>query len=158
MIHEFTKENIETIGKVLGTKPKPLGDDVYRLEVRDEESNNKLALEIHLGMDVDGELMNMVSVYAQNTFLQLHNCTAFVASDMLQQVTFFGKQEERISGLIVEKEAGCSLYANVDEAILKGDFTQLPEDLMMCSIALSLTETIDADGFSFDDPDNDKDS
>jgi hypothetical protein len=38
----------------------------------------------------------------------------------------------------------------VDEAIKSGDFTQLPEDLMMCGIALSLTESMD-DDFSFED-------
>ncbi|WP_020402179.1 hypothetical protein [Gracilimonas tropica] len=149
MIHQFTKENIETIAKVLGTKAKPLGNDVFRFEVKSEdEPSRKLALEIHLGLDVNGEQMNMVSVYAFNTFLQLHNCTAFVASDMLQQVTFFGKSGTKTSGLIVEKTAGCSLYANVDDAIISGDFTELPEDLMMCGIALSLTESMD-DGFSF---------
>ncbi|MCP9292547.1 MULTISPECIES: hypothetical protein [Gracilimonas] len=148
MIHQFTKENIDTIGKVLGTKPKPLGNDVFRFEVKNEEEPRKLALEIHLGLDVNDEQMNMVSVYAYNTFLQLHNCTAFVASEMLQQVTFFGKSGEKTSGLIVEKTAGCSLYANVDHSILSGDFTQLPEDLMMCGIALSLTESMD-DDFTF---------
>ncbi|MBO6586225.1 MAG: hypothetical protein JJ953_08990 [Gracilimonas sp.] len=148
MIHQFTKENIDAIGKVLGTKPKPLGNDVFRFEVKNEEEPRKLALEIHLGLDVNDEQMNMVSVYAYNTFLQLHNCTAFVASEMLQQVTFFGKSGEKTSGLIVEKTAGCSLYANVDHSILSGDFTQLPEDLMMCGIALSLTESMD-DDFTF---------
>lgn len=148
MIHQFTKENIDTIGKVLGATPKPLGEDVFRIEVRNEEENRRLALEIHLGLDVNGERMNMVSVYSYNTFLQLHNCTAFVASDILQQVTFFGKSGDKTSGLIVEQAAGCSLYANVDEAIISGDFTSLPEDLMMCGIALSLTESMD-DDFSF---------
>ena len=148
MIHQFTKENIETIGKVLGATPKPLGDDVFRIEVKNEEENRHLALEIHLGLDVNGEQMNMVSVYSYNTFLQLHNCTAFVASEILQQVTFFGKSDTKTSGLIVEQTAGCSLYANVDEAIISGDFTALPEDLMMCGIALSLTESMD-DDFTF---------
>jgi hypothetical protein len=148
MIHQFTKENIEAIAQVLGCKPKPLGNDVFRFEVKNEEEPRKLALEIHLGLSVNGEQMNIVSVYAYNTFLQLHNCTAFVASEMLQQVTFFGKSGSKTSGLIVEKTAGCSLYANVDNTILSGDFTQLPEDLMMCGIALSLTETMD-DDFSF---------
>lgn len=148
MIHQFTKENIDAIGKVLGTTPKPLGNDVFRFEVKNEEEPRKLALEIHLGLDVNDEQMNMVSVYAFNTFLQLHNCTAFVASEMLQQVTFFGKSGTKTSGLIVEKTAGCSLYANVDNSILSGDFTQLPEDLMMCGIALSLTESMD-DDFTF---------
>ena len=151
MVHQFTKENIDAISKVLDTKAKPLGDDVYRLEVINQEDNRKLALEIHLGLDINGEAMNMVSVYAQNTFLQLHNCTAFIASDMLKQVTFFGRVGERTSGLIVETGAGCSLYSNVSESILNSDFTQLPEDLMMCAIALSLTESVDLDDFSFDE-------
>lgn len=151
MVHEFTKENIDAIAKILRTQAKPLGNDVYRLEVINEEEGRRLALEIHLGMEVNNERLNMVSVYAQNTFLQLHNCTAFIASDMLKQVTFFGRQQDRISGLIIEQGAGCSLYANVDETILNSDFTRLPEDLMMCAIALSLTESIDPDSFSFDE-------
>ena len=55
------------------------------------------------------------------------------------------------TGLIIEESAGCSLYANVNEAVLKGDFTKLPEDLMMCGVAMSLTDTADLDNFSFDD-------
>lgn len=145
MIHQFTKENIDAIGTVLGATPKPLGDDVYRIEVINLEENAKLALEIHLGLEANGKQMNLVSVYSFNTFLQLQNCTAFIASDILEQVTFFGKSGEKTSGLILDKAAGCSLYANVDESIISGDFTQLPEDLMMCGIALSLTESMDDD-------------
>jgi len=147
MVHQFTKENIDAIADVLKTTPKPLGDDVFRFGVVNKEQQRKLALEIHLGLEADGENLNMVSVYSQNTFLQLHNCTAFIASDVLQQVTFFGRQHERTSGLIVEAAAGCSLYANVTETILNSDFTQLPEDLMMCAIALSLTESVGPDTF-----------
>ncbi|MDZ7693365.1 MAG: hypothetical protein U5K69_19985 [Balneolaceae bacterium] len=103
MIHEFTKGNIDAIAKILNTRAKPLGNDVFRFEVSDPEEGRRLALEIHLGMEINGERMNMVSVYAQNTFLQLHNCTAFIASDMLKQVTFFGRQENMTSGLIVKR-------------------------------------------------------
>jgi len=151
MIHEFTKDNITSIGEILNAKPKPLGDDVFRFEVVNKEAGNKLALEIHLGLQVDNERMNMVSVYSGSTFLQLHNCTAFIASDILKQVTFFGKNGSNTTGLIIEESAGCSLYANVNEAVLKGDFTKLPEDLMMCGVAMSLTDTADLDNFSFDD-------
>lgn len=151
MIHQFTKENIDAIGQILDSKPKRVGNDVFRFEVINEEEKRRLALEIHLGLDIDGKSLNMVSVYAQNTFLQLHNCTAFIASDMLKQVTFFGRTNNMVSGLIVEEGAGCSLYSNVDEAILNSDFTQLPEDLMMCAVALSLTESVDLDDFTFED-------
>lgn len=151
MIHEFTKENIQTIGKVLDATPKPFGDDVFRFEVSNEDAGVKLALEIHLGLEMEGKRMNLVSVYSGTTFLQLHNCTAFIASDLLKQVTFFGKQNDITTGLIVEQTAGCSMYANVHESILNGDFTKLPEDVMMCGVALSLTESADLDDFSFDD-------
>lgn len=154
MIHQFTEENIEAIANVLNATPKPIGDDVFRFELTNDEEKRKLALEIHLGLEVDGNEMNMVSVYASNTFMQLHSCTAFIASDILKQVTFFGKSGDMTSGLIVEQTAGCSLYANVHDAVLKGDFTELPEDLMMCGIALSLTESLDFDDFSFDDDDD----
>ncbi|PWN07093.1 hypothetical protein [Rhodohalobacter mucosus] len=151
MIHEFTKENIQAIGNVLGVTPKPFGTDVFRFEVSNEDAGTKLALEIHLGLELEGKRMNLVSVYSGTTFLQLHNCTAFIASDLLKQVTFFGKQGEITTGLIVEQSAGCSMYANVNESILTGDFTKLPEDVMMCGVALSLTESADLDDFSFDD-------
>lgn len=151
MVHQFTKQNIDAIAEVLGCEAKPLGDDVFRLQIDNEEESRNLALEIHLGLEINGEQSNMVSVYAQDTFLQLHNCTAFIASDMLKQVTFFGSQHERTSGLIVEAGAGCSFYANVNEAILNSDFTQLPEDLMMCAVALSLTESVGPDNFSFEE-------
>lgn len=151
MIHEFTEENIVTIGNVLESKPKKLGNDVYRLELVDSENKNKLALEIHLGLAVNNKRMNMISVYSGSTFLQLHNCTAFIASDILRQVTFFGKQGNYTTGLIVEQSASCNLYANVDDSVLTGDFTKLPEDMMMCGVALSLTDTLDTDDFSFDD-------
>lgn len=150
MVHQFTKENIDAIARVLNCEAKPLGDDVFRLVIKNEAEGRKLALEIHLGLDIDGQQSNMVSVYAQETFLQLHNCTAFIASDLLQQVTFFGNEHKRISGLIVEKGAGCSFYANVNEAILNSDFSQLPEDLMMCAVALSLTESVEPGNFSFE--------
>lgn len=145
MIHNFTRENIDQIGQVLGATPKPFGNDVYRIELKDEKEGRKLALEIHLGMMVKGRPMNMVSVYAANTFLQLHNCTAYAASEMLKQVTFFGKSGGMTSGLIVEPGAACSLYSNVSDTVLQGDFTQLPDDLMMCGVALSLTEEPEPD-------------
>ena len=151
MIHDFTNENITEIADVLGAKSKRIGDDLFRFELLNKEENRKLAFEIHIGIEIDDKRMNMVSVYCGGTFMQLHNCTAFIASKMLKQVTFFGKQKGLTSGLIIEDTAGCSLYSNVGDEVLKGDFTELPEDLMMCGVALSLTETEGLDDFTFDD-------
>ncbi len=149
MVHEFSIENLNLIGQTLGVEPK-LNGNVYRFELQDEEKTRKLALEIIPDLIIEGRPTNLISVYSHNTFLQLHNCVGFVSSDILNQVTFFGKTDNTTSGLIIEKEAGCSYYANVDDTILKGDFTKLPTELMMCSVALSLTDSIDFEGFSFE--------
>jgi len=149
MVHEFSIENLNLIGQTLGVEAK-INGNVYRFELQDEEKTRKLALEIIPDLIINGHPTNLISVYSHNTFLQLHNCVGFVSSDILNQVTFFGKTDNTTSGLIIEKEAGCSYYANVDDTILKGDFTKLPTELMMCSVALSLTDSIDFEGFSFE--------
>jgi len=149
MVHEFSLQNLDLIGRTLGVESK-LNGNVYRFELQDEDKTRKLALEIIPDLWIEGRSTNLISVYSHNTFLQLHNCIGFVSSDILNQVTFFGKTDNTTSGLIIEKEAGCSYYANVDDTILKGDFTKLPTELMMCSVALSLTDSIDFEGFSFE--------
>lgn len=151
MIQELHRDAVITrLSALFQTEPKFNGNTV-RFEIKDAETQRKLALEIHFDIDLEDGVTNMVSVYSQSAFLQLHNCTGFLTSDLLEQVTFFGKQNGLTTGLIVEKQAGCSLYANVNDAILKSDFTKLPPELMMCSVALSLTDTIDFEGFTFDE-------
>jgi len=65
-----------------------------------------------------------------------------VVSESLGEVTFVGEHQGRLSGLIVEKEAGCSLFANVEATVLSGDFTKLAPEVMLSGIALSLTEPL----------------
>lgn len=148
MIHDFTPENLEEISRVLGAEPKQTGK-VYRFSLTENEI--KLALEIHLGLETDGIRTNIVSVYSHNVFLQLHNCTGFIASDTLQQVTFFGKLGGQTTGLIVERSGAVNMYSNVSDTLLQADFTKLPPEIMMCSVALSLTESLDFEGFSFEE-------
>jgi hypothetical protein len=152
MIQDFSTENIDVVAEVLGAKTKRIGNMV-RLEIESANGASKAAAEFHFNLDVNGISMNVVSVYSHNTFMQLHNCNGFIASDLLNQVTFFGRSNDVISGLIIDREASCSFYANVSEHLLNCDFTTLPTELMMCSIALSLTDTdtFDLDGFQFDE-------
>lgn len=148
MIHHFTTQNLEEISRVLGVEPKNTGK-VYRFTLTENEI--KFAMEIHLGLEIDGLNTNIVSIYSHNVFLQLHNCTGFIASDTLQQITFFGKLGGQTTGLIVERSGAVNLYSNVNDTLLQADFTKLPPEIMMCSVALSLTESLDFEGFSFDE-------
>ena len=146
MAFSFSDSDISRIATVLDASPKQEGD-LVRFEIEDESSSRRIALEIHRGVRVSEEIVDetpltLVSVYSPNSFLQLQNCSGFIASKELGEVIFFARQGERTNGLVVEREAGCSLYANVDDRLLSTDFTQLPPELIMSSVALSMTETI----------------
>ncbi|MER3524851.1 MAG: hypothetical protein C4326_12580 [Ignavibacteria bacterium] len=141
MAFTFTSTDFKRIGKLLQTVPREMGT-YYRLEVGGKEPHRKLALEIYPQIRIGKEKGNLISVYTETSHLQLHFCSGYVTSEMLGEVTFVGEYDGRLSGLIVEREGGCSLYANVDRALLSGDFTKLGPEVMLSGIALSLTDTI----------------
>ncbi len=140
MSFEFKPKDIESIGSVLQTKPVKQGN-FYRFDLFDVKSKRKLAIEIYPSLKIGKRKGNLISVYTINSHLQLHQCTGYLASDLLGEVTFYSEADGKLSGLIVEREAGCSLYANVDKSVLSGDFTRLGPEVMLSSIALSLAET-----------------
>jgi hypothetical protein len=114
--------------------------DHYRFVLENTRDKRRLALEIYPEITIGKEQDNLISIYTHNTHIQLHSCTGFVPSESLGEVVFFSEKEGRVSGIIVEKEAGCSVYSNVDASILSGDFTQLAPEVMLSGIALSVTE------------------
>lgn len=140
MSFEFKSKDIESIGTVLKTKGVKHGN-FYRFDLFDKKSKRKLAVEIYPSMKTGRQKGNLITVYTINSHLQLHQCTGYLASDLLGEVTFYSEADGKISGLIVEREAGCSLYANVDKSALSGDFTRMGPEVMLSSIALSLAET-----------------
>lgn len=138
---KVTKEDIDKIAQVLGVEAKFFGNN-YRFVVQNKEDGRKLSLELYPDIPIGNDSGTLISVYTLNGLLQLHFCTGYVASEMLGEVTFVGEHHGRLSGLTIEKEAGCSLYANVDTSLLSGDFTKLGPEVMLSGIALSLTEEL----------------
>ena len=137
----FTQSDFKKLSRILGVPAKHKGNNI-RFELKDNVQHRKLAVEIYPNIAIGKRRGNLVSVYTPSTHLQLHFCSGFVVSSMLNEVTFIGEHEGRLSGLIIEKEGGCSLYANVDRAMLSGDFTRLGPEVVLSGIALSLTETL----------------
>lgn len=137
----FTASDFTKLGKALGVEGKTRGNNV-RFEVEDSSTKRKLAVEVYSNIPIGKQRGNLVTVYTHNAHLQLHFCSGYIVSEMLGEVTFIGEHDGKVSGLIIEKEGGCSLYANVDRALLSGDFTQLGPEVMLSGIALSLTESV----------------
>ncbi len=137
----FTKKAIEKISKVLAVTPKQLGNK-YRFMVENQETKQHISLEIYPDIPIGNDVGNLISVYTPTSHLQLHFCTGYVASEMLGEVTFISECGSRVSGLIVERVGGCSLYANVSAKLLSGDFSTMGPEVMMSGIALSLAEQL----------------
>jgi len=137
----FTASDFTKLGKALGVAGKARGNNV-RFEVENSSTKRKLAVEVYSNIPIGKQRGNLVTVYTHNAHLQLHFCSGYIVSEMLGEVTFIGEHDGKVSGLIIEKEGGCSLYANVDRALLSGDFTQLGPEVMLSGIALSLTESV----------------
>ncbi len=141
MVFEFKKTDFKKLSKAFGVPAKSFGNNI-RYEIKLNDPQRKLALEIYPNIPIGKRHGNLISVYTSTAHLQLHFCSGFVISDVLNEVTFIGEQDGKMSGLIIEKEGGCSLYANVDRSILSGDFTTLGPEIMLSGIALSLTEPL----------------
>jgi len=141
MNFKFTDEKFAELEKVLDTKfVKREGQ--YRAVLLNIELGRKLTIEIYPDMQIGDRKGNLVSIFTPYTHSQLHFCNGFVASELLEEVTFFAEFKGHISGLIVERQAGCSSYTNVDAGLLSGDFTKLAPEVMLSGIALSLTEPL----------------
>jgi hypothetical protein len=139
----FTPENIEKISNCL--KPVEIIDlkDHYRLVIDNPSEKRRVNLDLYpqaeLGAKIHGP---MVVVYTGGSHLQLHNCSGYVLSEELGEVTFVAEAADKISGIVVEVGAACSLYANVDRKLISSDFTTLGVEAVLSGVALSLAESV----------------
>jgi len=142
----FTPAAIRRLEALFGVRATSSAGSSYRFEIASGDGRaapvRRLALELYGDVRIGKKRGNLVSVYTEAAHLQLHFCSGFVLSEDLGEATFVGEYRGKLSGLIVEKTAGCTLFANVDREILSGDFTQLSPEVMLSGVALSLTEPV----------------
>jgi hypothetical protein len=138
----FKKSDAKKIGAVLGADKITDEKDHLRLKITNDAERRILVLEIYPEITLGRSRGMLVVVYTGNSHLQLHNCTGYVVSEELGEVTFVADTPERLSGLVVERGASCSLYAAIDRALISSDFTQLGVEVMLSGVALSLAEDI----------------
>ena len=138
----FTRQDIERIGNLLGAEKVTFEKDHSRLKITNNEDKRILVLEIYPEMDLGKGRGSLLVVYTGNSHLQLHNCTGYVVSEELGEVTFVTERSGTLSGLVVEKGASCSLYAGIDRKLISSDFTKLGVEVMLSGVALSLAEDV----------------
>jgi hypothetical protein len=139
----FTEEDIRAIARVLDNAEITKYQDHWRIKVVNRQEKRHLSIAIYPSAALSEKKQGaLVVVYAHNSHLQLHCCRGYVISEELGEVTFVSNADNKISGLVIEREAACSLYANADKELLSGDFTKLGVEVMLSGVALSLAEDI----------------
>jgi len=138
----FTQENADAIATILGAEKISKLQDHYRIKVINGEEKRSLVLEIFPETTLGATRGMLVVVYSGTAHLQLHNCSGFVISEELGEVTFVSETSGKLSGLVVEAGAACSLYASINRELISSDFTQLGVEVMLSGVALSLAEEV----------------
>jgi hypothetical protein len=142
MSARFTQDNIDAIAKVLGGASASSDKDKFRLKIVSEEDRRSLSIEIYPETALGKTRGSLIVVYAGNAHLQLHNCTGYVVSEELGEVTFVAESSGRLSGLVVERGASCSSYSALSRELISSDFSKLGVEVMLSGVAMSLAEEI----------------
>lgn len=139
---EFTDSDIQRVIDVLGADKFTFSEDHYRVKLENREERRLLTLEIYPKIKLGDKKGMLVVVYTSSAHLQIHNCSGYVCSEELGEVTFVAETNGTLSGLVVEQGAACSFYAGIDRKLISSDFTKLGVEVMLSGIALSLAEEI----------------
>ncbi|MEO6693771.1 MAG: hypothetical protein ABIY50_13540 [Ignavibacteria bacterium] len=113
-------------------------ENSYTINIRNEKVNSNISVEILPEEDTKF----LISVYTNNTHLQLQSCTNVIVSGMLEEIIFLSETSDSLSGLIISKQGDCALYANVDKKTLRSDFSDLNSEKLLAAVALSISETV----------------
>ncbi len=146
MIQHFDPSTISHIAEALGGECTDQGQGAWRLVLSSEAQSRTIVVDIQFEIASEEVLGALVTVFAPGVVIQSHRCSQVVISDALQQVVLFDRAENVLTATILEQPAGVTHYAGVSASLLRADFTSLPEELMMSSLALSILDDEDSDG------------
>lgn len=143
MIQHFAPSTLAEIATTLGGECSDQGQGAWRLVLESKEQSRTIVVDCQFEVDSMEVLGALVTVFAPGVVIQSHRCTHVVISEALQQVVLFDRAAGVVTATILEQPAGVTHYAGVSEALLRTDFTSLPEELMMSSLALSMLDDED---------------
>lgn len=139
---EFTEKDAEQVAKILNAEKYVYHEDHFRFRLENREEKRLLTLEVYPLIMLGEKEGMLIVVYTASAHLQLHNCSGYVLSEELGEVTFVAETDGTLSGIVIEQGAGCSLYAGMDRKLISSDFTQLGVEVMLSGVAMSLAEDI----------------
>lgn len=85
----------------------------------------------------------LVSAQTIHGYFELHDVDRVVPVDP-DEVIFVAESGDRINGLVVGRNATCSLFSHVERSTLSADFTTLHPSLLLAAMQLGLAESVPA--------------
>jgi probable rRNA maturation factor len=145
MIQHFDPSTLSRIAEALGGECTDQGQGAWRLVLSSEAQGRTIVVDIQFEVASEEVFGALVTIFAPGVVIQSHRCSQVVISDALQQVVLFDRADHVLTATILEQPAGVTHYAGVSASLLRADFTSLPEELMMSSLALSILDDEDSD-------------
>ncbi|MCX7737366.1 MAG: hypothetical protein N2319_11735 [Candidatus Kapabacteria bacterium] len=137
----FEQEDIRKISDILRVEPEFVGGS-YIINLFNKDLNQLLFLSINNDIDYENnEESSIISVQTQYGYFELHNCTNYMIFEP-DEVIFINSNEDKVSCLIISKDANCSMFSDIKRALLKTDISQLNSSVLLAAMQLSLIEKV----------------
>jgi hypothetical protein len=137
----FNIEDIDKISKILECSHEEF-PDAWSWNLKNQDTKQAVIFTIYNRVKTGREKeSNLISVQTLHGYFELHSCTGYILFEP-DEVIFINSEPERVTCLIIGKQATCSLYSNIDREILNSDFSSLDSPVLMSAMQLSLVEEI----------------
>ena len=137
---EFKKEDIVKISNTLGCEPVS-DEHSWVWNVMDETGKLKLIVTLYYNVDLQDGKGAMVSVQSVHGYFELHDITTFVVFEP-DEVIFIRYNDDKISTLVVGREATCSLYSDISRNLLKNDLSELEPAVLLSAMQIAIIDSI----------------
>ncbi len=135
----FKNDDIEKISAILDCRHEEF-PGAWTWSLKNHETKQAVIFTIYSNVKTGRDKeSNLVAVQTQHGYFELHSCTAYLLFEP-DEVIFINSEPDKVSCLIIGKQATCSLYSNIDREILSTDFSSLDSAVLMSAMQLSLVE------------------
>ncbi|MGE3802167.1 MAG: hypothetical protein AB7H80_14210 [Candidatus Kapaibacterium sp.] len=133
---ELQREQINQLATLLSAE-LTTNDSEYVLRIGGGERGPAIVLSISF-LQSQSIILSAQTSYG---YFELHGVTRMILVEP-DEVIFVTEDGEKISGLVVGRNGACSLFANVERALISADLSTLEPALLLAAMQLGLTEVV----------------
>ncbi len=129
-------ENIRNISTLLEQEPDII-DNCYTWSIENSKYSTPIYFSIYLNVNIENQPTALISIQTVHGYYELHNVTNFTVFPP-DELFFSSLNNDKISSLIISKNSGVSLFANISKDILNSEIAELDSSLVLAALQLSI--------------------